>query len=169
MFPTVHSPASTRRSSRALLAAFVAAMLSACASKPPVPKPEPTAVAAPAPAPAAPAPAPAPPPPTPEQERRAALTKIVDEAVAAYDRGDFRGALARLNGAPDLQRADTDIQVRALKYMAFSNCAQGQRAPCRAAFERALTLDASFDLTPAEQGHPIWGPEFKAAKAAVKR
>jgi hypothetical protein len=93
----------------------------------------------------------------------------VDEAVAAYDRGDFRAALSRLNGAADLQRAETDIQVRALKYMAFSNCAQGQRAPCRAAFERALTLDASFDLTPAEQGHPIWGPEFKAAKAAVKR
>lgn len=167
--PSARQSRSLRRSSGLVLAAALAVLLSACASSPPAPKPAPAPMPAPAPAPAAPAPTPVPPPPSPEQERRAALTKVVDEAVAAYDRGDFRGALSRLNGAADLQRADVDIQVRALKYMAFSNCAQGQRAPCRAAFERALTLDASFDLTPAEQGHPIWGPEFKAAKAAVKR
>ena len=40
--------------------------------------------------------------------------------------------------------------------------------PCRQAFERALRMDASFDLAPGEQGHPLWGPQFVKARQNVR-
>jgi len=30
-------------------------------------------------------------------------------------------------------------------------------------------LNPSFDLTPAEAGHPVWGPVFRSAKSKVSK
>jgi hypothetical protein len=61
-----------------------------------------------------------------------------------------------------LDRAD---RVKAHKYLAFIACVSSQPMTCREEFSIALELDPKFELGPAEAGHPIWGPVFKAAKA----
>jgi hypothetical protein len=40
---------------------------------------------------------------------------------------------------------------------------------CRQSFERALAIDPAFELAQVERGHPIWGKQFQAARAAQSR
>lgn len=89
------------------------------------------------------------------------------EGIALYDDGDFNGAIKRLSSS-DMNGGSVRNRVNALKYTAFSYCVTNRPTPCRHAFERALRLDASFELTPGEQGHPLWGPQFAKAKQNVR-
>jgi hypothetical protein len=54
--------------------------------------------------------------------------------------------------------------VTANKYLAFISCVSGRDRQCRAYFRRALELNPSFELEPAEAGHPTWGPVFRNVK-----
>lgn len=90
------------------------------------------------------------------------------EGIALYDKGDYDGAIRRLNGS-DMNGAGQRERLAALKYTAFSYCVTGRQALCRQTFDRAFRLDPSFDLGPGEHGHPQWGPVFAQAKQAVKR
>ena len=93
----------------------------------------------------------------------------LQEGVRLYNEGDYNGAIRRLS-ARDVNNGPLSTRLTALKYMAFSYCVTARPAPCRQAFDRALRLDPSFDLSPGEHGHPLWGPVFTAAKqAAVTR
>jgi hypothetical protein len=58
----------------------------------------------------------------------------------------------------------TSDKVAAHKYLAFIHCAQAREASCRNEFRKALALDPDLELTPAESGHPMWGPVFKSLK-----
>ena len=58
-------------------------------------------------------------------------------------------------------------QVTAHKYLAFIHCVSKRQRQCRGHFASALQLDPSFELAPAEAGHPMWGPVFKSVKARV--
>ncbi|WP_208277899.1 TssQ family T6SS-associated lipoprotein [Massilia oculi] len=89
------------------------------------------------------------------------------EGIALYDKGDYDGAIRRLNGS-DMNGAGQRERLTALKYTAFSYCVTGRQALCRQTFDRAFKLDPSFDLGPGEHGHPQWGPVFAQAKQAVK-
>ena len=51
------------------------------------------------------------------------------------------------------------------KHLAFINCSQGRTGPCRDDFRKALAIDPSLELSPAEAGHPTWGPIFRSLKA----
>ena len=90
------------------------------------------------------------------------------EGVALYDKGDYDGAIRRLNGS-DMNGAGQRERLTALRYTAFSYCVTGRQALCRQTFDRAFKLDPSFDLGPGEHGHPQWGPVFAQAKQAAKR
>ena len=90
------------------------------------------------------------------------------EGIALYDKGDYDGAVRRLNGS-DMNGAGQRERLIALKYTAFSYCVTGRQALCRQTFDRAFKLDPSFDLGPGEHGHPQWGPVFAQAKQAAKR
>jgi hypothetical protein len=91
------------------------------------------------------------------------------EGVDRYDAGDFGGAIRALN-APEIDGSDTATRVEAGKYLAFSYCVTNRRTLCRKTFDRVLAIDPGFALTPAEAGHPLWGPVFvQARKAADKR
>jgi hypothetical protein len=90
------------------------------------------------------------------------------EGIALYDKGDYDGAIRRLNGS-DMNGAGQRDRLTALKYTAFSYCVTGRQALCRQTFDRAFKLDPSFDLGPGEHGHPQWGPVFTQAKQAVQR
>ncbi|HEU4375347.1 MAG TPA: TssQ family T6SS-associated lipoprotein [Telluria sp.] len=85
------------------------------------------------------------------------------EGIAMYDNGDYNDAIKRL-GAADVTGGSKATQLEALKYSAFSYCLTARSHQCRQQFEKALKLDPSFDLSPGEHGHPLWGPVFVKAK-----
>lgn len=160
----------------AALAAFT--ILAGCATPeapkaPPAPPPPPPAPAAPPPPVVAPSPPPKPEPPPPPVKTPA--EEALAEGTALYDAGDYNGAIRKLRGSREIWAPDTPapVQVEAHKITAFSYCVSGRRSPCRAQFDALLKLEPAFELTPAEAGHPVWGPVFvqskKAAQAAARR
>lgn len=108
--------------------------------------------------------------PAPRPERPAADRddNALRDGIALYNDGDFNGAIKRLNSG-DMNGGSLRNRVTALKYTAFSYCVTNRPGPCRQAFERALRLDPSFDLSPGEQGHPLWGPQFAKARQGGTR
>ena len=42
---------------------------------------------------------------------------------------------------------------------------QSRERLCRDEFRKALGADPALELEPAEAGHPVWGPIFRAVKA----
>lgn len=83
--------------------------------------------------------------------------------VWMYEDGDYVGAESYLKSALSLDIADAE-RVRGHKYLAFILCAERRQQECRREFREALAIDPKFDLTPAEQGHPSWGPVFRSIK-----
>jgi hypothetical protein len=100
---------------------------------------------------------------TRENGRDAAAT--LREGIRLYNNGDFTNAIAKFN-APEIQSANIATRTSALKYTAFSYCVTQRAALCRQAFDRALRIDADFDLAPGEEGHPMWGPVFEKARTS---
>jgi Tfp pilus assembly protein PilF len=88
---------------------------------------------------------------------------FLQEGIEDYEEGNYRTAKRRLQFALEegLSRAD---RVKAHKYLAFIGCVSSQQLACREEFAVALELDPTFELSPAEAGHPIWGPVFKSLK-----
>jgi hypothetical protein len=92
------------------------------------------------------------------------------DGIAAYDLGDYNGAIRKLNVKELLESASLDIQTETRKFLAFSYCVTRRATLCKQQFDAALKSKPSFDLKPAEAGHPSWGPVFKKAKAdALKK
>ena len=103
--------------------------------------------------------------PEPAGPRRAPQ---VQSGITAYDNGNHKDA-ARLLRAALRSNLGVADQVEAHKYLAFIECSANNRTQCRNEFRRALKLDPSFDLTPAEAGHPVWGPIFRELKQQQSR
>jgi hypothetical protein len=58
-------------------------------------------------------------------------------------------------------------QARARKYLAFSHCVAGREIICRDEFRKAFEIYPDFALTPAEDGHPIWGPVYRSVRTQL--
>lgn len=99
--------------------------------------------------------------------RRLAGGSHLSQGIAHYEEGNYRAAARRLQFALE-EGLSLQDRVTAHKYLAFISCVSGQQTTCREEFAIALNLDPKFMLSPAESGHPIWGPVFKSAKAAKK-
>ncbi len=130
--------------------AFAAAALVACA--PVAPKPEP----------------PPPPPSAQELERQATEAlggKALAAGIAEYESAAYAQAERALL-SPEIWAASDVTKVSALKHLAFIYCVTERPTLCGQSFERALQLDPDFDLAVSERSHPLWGPQFRAAKAA---
>lgn len=85
--------------------------------------------------------------------------------IRQYENGSYGDAYRNLQAALGKGlRWDAD-KVQAYKYLAFMDCAAGRERACRENFARALALDPAMELTPAEAGHPVWGPVFRNVKA----
>jgi Tfp pilus assembly protein PilF len=97
---------------------------------------------------------------SPLSKGRAAL----NEGIRLYDDGQHAAATKSLQSALDLGLSDKQ-RADAYKHLAFIHCGSGRTAPCRDDFRRALEADPTLELAPAEAGHPVWGPIFKAAKS----
>jgi hypothetical protein len=88
----------------------------------------------------------------------------LQSGIKLYEDGRYKDAMTSFQGALSAGLGPND-QVVANKYLAFISCVSGRERQCRAYFSRALELNPSFELEPAEAGHPIWGPVFRSVKA----
>ncbi len=88
--------------------------------------------------------------------------------IASYENGAYKIATRQLQSALALGLADPVSRARAHKYLAFMHCVGGRQRQCREEFTKAFEADPAFDLTPAEAGHPTWGPVFRKLKATRK-
>ena len=101
--------------------------------------------------------------PAPDPAAAAGRARL-DAGVASYEQGRFDEAIGLLSGSAEIDAAPLPIRVEALKTLAFSQCVTGRSAPCRRSFDALLAIDPAFVLTPAESGHPTWGPVFEQAR-----
>lgn len=94
---------------------------------------------------------------------------LLTDGMVKYDAGDYAAAYKLLESALQEGLGEKADQVRAMKHMAFSLCLQKQFRDCRAAFLKIYDVEPTFDLTPAEAGHPQWTRTFASAKAQAKK
>ena len=87
------------------------------------------------------------------------------DGMRQYEDGEYADAQKSFIGALEAG-VPLKEQVEARKHLAFIHCVSGRPAQCREEFRRALELDPKLELSPAEAGHPSWGPAFRSVKAA---
>jgi Tfp pilus assembly protein PilF len=105
----------------------------------------------------------------PMRELEALLNPNKGQAALAmglkqYEEGRYAESMKNLQSAIDQGLSDAD-RVSAHKHSAFIHCAESRERACRDEFRKALRVNPSLDLAPAEAGHPIWGPIFRSVKA----
>jgi Tfp pilus assembly protein PilF len=88
----------------------------------------------------------------------------LNTGLKQYDDGEYQPAAKSLQSALDQGLSDKD-KVNAHKHLAFIHCSNGRNGTCREEFRKALAIDPKLELTPAEAGHPGWGPIFRSLKA----
>jgi Tfp pilus assembly protein PilF len=89
----------------------------------------------------------------------------LQKGTKSYEEGAYKTAAKQFQAALDLGLDARSDQANAHKYLAFIACASGREKVCRDEFRKALDADPTFELEPAEAGHPIWAPIFRRAKA----
>jgi len=92
----------------------------------------------------------------------------LNSGIASYENGAYKTAARQLQSALALGLNDGASQARAHKYLAFMHCVGGRQRQCREEFSKAFAAEPNFDLSPAEAGHPTWGPVFRKLKATHK-
>jgi len=156
------------------MAVIVAIGCGACTTQPvkaPAVEPPPVRKAAPVdkPPPVAPQPPPAPPPKEPPPPPPPKAVEELRRGVQRYDDGEYKEAARHFQRALELGLAVPADQVTAHKHLAFMACVAKRTSACRQEFRKAFEVDPAFDLTPAEAGHPMWGPVFRSVKSEVAK
>lgn len=82
-----------------------------------------------------------------------------------YQLGDYEEARRSLMMALDHGMLSRTEQSDARKHLAFIHCISGREPECRDEFRKASEIDPGFELTPAEAGHPAWGPVYASVRA----
>ena len=99
------------------------------------------------------------------------LRKRAEEQLALgvqqYQAGEFDNAVKSLTASLEHGMLSKQEQSRARKFIAFSHCVQARDASCRAEFRKAFEINPEFALTPAEDGHPIWGPVYRDVRTQL--
>ena len=98
---------------------------------------------------------------------RARAREQLASGVKLYETGDYEGALKDLQSSLDHGLLEKSEQGTARKHLAFIHCVSGREQQCAAEFRRAFEIDPGFTLTPAEDGHPIWGPVYRTVRATL--
>jgi Tfp pilus assembly protein PilF len=86
------------------------------------------------------------------------------QALEQYEAGDYAQSAKSFQGAINEGLGDKE-RASAHKHLAFMHCAAQRERLCREEFRKALAVDPGLELEPAEAGHPVWGPIFRAVKA----
>ena len=111
-------------------------------------------------------PAPAAPQITEDMLRDRAKDQLA-QGVKQFDAGDFDNAAKNLQGSLDHGLLPKQDQSTARKYLAFIFCLANRDQACRDEFRKAFEINPEFALTPAEDGHPIWGPVYRSVRTQL--
>ena len=87
--------------------------------------------------------------------------------IRQYEAGEFDSAVKSLTASLDHGLLTKAEQSRARKYLAFSHCVSNREQQCRDEFRKAFEINPEFALTPAEDGHPIWGPVYRSVRTQL--
>lgn len=91
--------------------------------------------------------------------------RSISQGIASYNNGDYQAAVVLLQHAlEDIMLSKSD-KINAYKYLAFTHCISVREKKCQESFERIFAINPNFNLTPAEAGHPVWGPVFRGVQA----
>jgi hypothetical protein len=85
------------------------------------------------------------------------------DGLKAYQAGQYKQAEAQLNAALKAGLTTAADQVAAHKHLAFIYCTSKRDTMCAAEFKAAKAADATFALSKAEAGHPMWARTYKRA------
>jgi Tfp pilus assembly protein PilF len=85
-------------------------------------------------------------------------------ALQQYEAGDYDASAKSFQGAIREGLSDKEL-ASAHKHLAFIHCASSRERQCRDEFRKALAVEPTLELAPAEAGHPLWGPIFRSVKA----
>lgn len=105
---------------------------------------------------------------TTKQQRLERAQTNLNDGLKKYDSGTFDEAFQNFLLALDSGQLTLAEQLTARKHMAFIHCLSGREANCKEEFEKAIALDPKFDLSPAEAGHPTWGPIYRLARTEIE-
>lgn len=134
--------------SRSLLVA-AALVLAACEQLQPAVKPQPPA------------------PQITEEVLRARAQEELALGAQQYNAGDYENAMKNLSSSLDHGLMSKPDQSRARKLLAFIYCVTNREQLCRDEFRKAFEINPDFSLTPAEDGHPIWGPVYRDVRTQL--
>lgn len=112
------------------------------------------------------------PEPAAEKVQAPALRKAEQElgqGIRHYEEGDYKNAAGNFQNALDAGLLSPGDRITAHKFLAFIYCVAGEKMACRAEFKKVVSLNPRFVLTPAEAGHPTWGPIFREVKAEAAK
>ncbi|MDO9237825.1 MAG: TssQ family T6SS-associated lipoprotein [Aquabacterium sp.] len=94
---------------------------------------------------------------------RAAAEVALADGLKAYQTAQYRLAETQLKSAVQAGLAAPADVANAHKHLAFIYCTSRRDKLCAEAFKAAKAADASFALTKAEAGHPMWSKTYKKA------
>lgn len=87
--------------------------------------------------------------------------------IKQYEAGDYDNALKSLGASLDHGLLSKAEQSNARKHLAFIHCVSGREAACRDEFRKAFEINPEFNLSAAEDGHPIWGPVYRNVRTQL--
>jgi Tfp pilus assembly protein PilF len=102
-----------------------------------------------------------------EAQLREKAKESLANGLRQYQEGQYEDAQKSLMAALDHGLLSHTEQSTARKNLAFMYCVTNRTQQCEDEFRKAMEIDPSFDLTPAEIGHPIWGPVYKSVRAQL--
>lgn len=91
------------------------------------------------------------------------------QGIKSYQAGQYAESETQLKLALQQGLSIGIDRANAHKYLAFIYCTSKREALCAASFRNARQADASFALSKAEAGHPMWGPVYRKALPAPAR
>jgi tetratricopeptide (TPR) repeat protein len=102
-----------------------------------------------------------------EESLRTRAQEQLAQGQRQYEAGEYDAAAKSLSAALDHGLLSKQDQSRARKLLAFIHCGGGREVLCRDEFRKAFEIYPEFALTPAEDGHPIWGPVYRNVRTQL--
>lgn len=103
-----------------------------------------------------------------KQQRLTRAQANLADGLKKYDAGSYDETINYFLLALDSGQLTGPEQLNARKHMAFTHCLSGRESNCKEEFEKIITLEPKFELSPAEAGHPIWGPIYRLARTEIE-
>jgi Tfp pilus assembly protein PilF len=102
-----------------------------------------------------------------EAQLREKAKENLASGLRQYQLGNYDDAQKNLSASLDHGVLSKSDQSTARKHLAFIHCVSDRGQQCADEFRKAMEIDPGFDLTPAEAGHPSWGPVYRGVRAQL--